>query len=285
MAPRFDEVVIVGVGLLGASLGLALKAQGMVGRIVGVGRRQLTLDAAHERGAIDASALELADAAKDANLVVVCTPVGYVAEALTQIAGYANAKTVITDVASTKQLICEHAQTLWPENRPFVGSHPMAGSEKFGPQHADAELFDGAVTFVEEDDGISQEARDLVTNLWESVGSAVVAVSPSVHDRLVAQTSHVPHVLASVLPQLVDDHPLIGAFVGKGFLDTTRIAEGRPEIWRDICLSNKAAILQGLKGAQSELAAFVECLERDDGEALEVFFDKGATARRRARGK
>ena len=282
MSPKFDIVTIVGTGLLGGSLGLALKKRGLVSTIRGVGRNESTLEQAKSVGAIDESYLDIKDAAIGANLIVLCTPAGNVTDYMDKIRPLIAKDVVVTDVASTKAEICAHTCRAWSEPYRFIGSHPMAGSEKYGPEHADADLYEGAVTFVEKLDEHDESAHETIVGLWESVGSKVVKIDPEVHDALVARTSHLPHIMAAAVAGLLGGVNDSGPFIGGGFKDTTRIAEGRPELWRDICLTNASAIKEGLDEMVDQLKAVSEAIESGDGDRLDRFFEKGREARRRA---
>ena len=282
MTTRFDTVTIVGPGLMGTSLGLALKARGMAQRVRGVGRRQSTLDRALEAHGIDEASLELEPALRDADLVVVCTPAALVPEYLDRIRPICARGTVVTDVASTKQAICAHVRKAWAEPLHFVGSHPMCGSEKFGPEHADAALYEDAIVFVEAENGHLPEAHKSVIELWRGVGAKVIEVSPDLHDRLVARTSHVPHVVSAALAILSGTDDGIQPFVGSGFRDLTRLAEGRPEIWRDICLTNADAVSGSLRDLIHRLDEVAQAIEDGDAAALQTFFEQGRDARSKA---
>lgn len=280
MDPQFRTVTLVGVGLLGASLGLALKQRGLAQTIRGVGRRQETLDTALELGIIDEAYLSLEEGAKDTDLVVLCTPANAVPAALDTLRNLNSNDMIVTDVASTKSLICQHAHTTWPSPLRVIGSHPMAGSEKFGPEHAKADLYEGAITFIEANNGHDQDAYDTISRLWESVGSKVVAINPAAHDQWVARTSHIPHVAASALAQLINNPSEAAPFIGKGFKDTTRVAEGRPEIWRDICLTNPEAIAKGLRELSENLSTLADAIDAQESDKLDDFFERGVQARR-----
>lgn len=283
MTPAFERVAILGVGLLGASLGLALKQRGLAGHILGIGRRLESLEAALRIGAIDAHSLDPASAAA-ASLIVIATPAALVEPMLDQIRPILAPGAVVTDVASTKAAICQHAAATWPAPRRFVGSHPMAGSEKFGPEHGDPELYTGSVCFVESSDGLDPEATATVQRLWEAVGAQVVRVAPAEHDLYVARTSHLPHVLAAAIAEVAGRAGDVRPFVGNGFRDTTRIAAGRAEVWRDISLTNRDALLATLDELQQDLGVFRAALEQRDGAALEAFFEAGRAARLRILG-
>ena len=155
----------------------------------------------------------------------------------------------------------------------------MAGSEKFGPEHASADLYQDAITFVETKTVHSDEAHSRIQQLWEAVGSTVVLIDPAIHDRWVARTSHVPHIAASALAQLITNPAEAAPFIGNGFRDTTRVAEGRPEIWRDICLTNPVGIAEGLRDLIKQLEFVAEAVEQQDSDALDDFFERGVQAR------
>jgi prephenate dehydrogenase len=284
MPAYFDRVAIVGAGLLGASLGLALKARGMAGRVAGVGRRESALDKALDMRAIDEAHLEIAPAAHGAQLVVLCTPAAQVVRHLDTVRELVSPETVVTDVASTKGALCAHARDTWPKPRRFVGSHPMAGSEKFGPEFGRADFYAGTVCLVEQADDLDPAARDAVTALWEGVGARVTGVDALEHDALLARTSHLPHVAASAVALLAGRQGNVREVIGNGFRDSTRIAAGRPELWCEICLTNRDAILDGLGELAGALEEFRAALERGDEAALSRFFEEGRAARERAVG-
>lgn len=280
MTPRFERVVIIGPGLLGASLGLALKARGLAARIVGVGRRMVSLETALAMSAIDEASLDAAAAVQGADLVVLCTPVARTIAILDVIRPHCAPGAVVTDVASTKAALCAHAGATWTAPRRFIGSHPMAGSERFGPEHAQADFYAGSVCLVEAGEDLDPQARATVLALWRAVGAQVIDINPEEHDRVLAHTSHLPHVIASALARVALRHGAAPALVGKGFRDTTRIAESRPEIWTEICLTNRGAILDALAEYQCDLDQFRASLAEDDASALERYFDEGRRARR-----
>jgi len=282
VAARFDTVTLIGVGLLGASLGLALKRRGLARHIRGVGHRPETLQKALDRGAIDEALTTVAHAAPGSDLIVICTPAALVPSYLDAVRPLCGKSAVVTDVASTKRDICEHAKRAWAEPYRFVGSHPMAGSEKFGPEHATVDLFEGSVCFIEAMKGHAADAHAAVAELWSSLGARVVPVDPATHDVMAARTSHVPHVVAAALARLTaEGGDALRAFAGGGFRDTTRIADGRPELWRDICLTNPEAIARVLREVQTDLAVFETALANKDAAAIEAYFTKARDARRR----
>ncbi|MBN2311360.1 MAG: prephenate dehydrogenase/arogenate dehydrogenase family protein [Candidatus Hydrogenedentes bacterium] len=282
----YDTATIIGVGLLGASLGLALKERGLARTVRGVGHRSSTLDTALARGAIDEASLEPETACAGAGLVVVCVPAALVAGTLDTIRPVCPPNAVITDVASTKESICRHAAATWPTPRRFVGSHPMAGSEKFGPEHATPTLYQDSITIMEPRAAAhADDAWDAVAALWRALGSTVVEIAPDLHDALVARTSHIPHITAACLAELAADRDGVQAVVGAGFRDVTRIAAGRPEIWRDICLTNSQAIVEGLDEFMKRLADLRRLVHAGDGPALDAFFRAAQSARTKVVGE
>jgi prephenate dehydrogenase len=280
MSETFGTVTIVGVGLLGGSIGLGLKKRGLVDRVRGIGSRPATLAKALEVGAVDEISEDWVHAATGADLIILCTPPAKVIEDLDSLRAVCGKHTVVTDVASTKSAICAHMREGWSDPYRFVGSHPMAGSEKSGPEHADPELFAGAVTFVEEMNDHDPECYDRVIALWRALGSMVQLVDPEIHDKLVAKTSHVPHLLASLMAQLDEDPLTVRPYIGNGFRDATRIAEGRPEIWRDISLTNAAAIAEQLRAVRGRLDELLAALESEDGDKLLEILEAGVDARK-----
>ncbi len=285
MGPHFNRVSIIGVGLLGASFGLALKQRGLADHIIGVGRRQSSLDTALRAGAIDESSLDLASAVQDANLVLLAAPAAQVLEHLDQVRQACGPDAIVADVASTKGAICGRAQATWPAPRRFIGCHPMAGSHQFGPEHGRANFYEDTVCLVEEGDSLDPGARAQVAALWQALGAEVIAISPARHDAVLAHTSHVPHILAAALAEAAARQGGIGQLIGQGFRDMTRIAASRPEVWRDICLTNRDAILEALAAFNGRLDTLAAALAQNDAAAVEDFFVEGKKAREKALGE
>ena len=284
MTQRYGAVTIIGVGLLGGSLALAMKARNLTDTVRGVGRTPRTVDQAAALGIIDAAFLDPAEACRGADLVVVCTPAAGVPAILDAIRPACSPSTLVTDVASTKAVICAHAARTWPAPLRFVGSHPMAGSEKFGPEFATPSLYEGCVTIVDAHPRAA-DARARVTALWEAVGARVVPLEPVLHDALVARTSHIPHIVAGCIARLAAAAGDVRPVVGAGFRDVTRVADGRPELWRDICLTNQAAIAEGLDALAHDLAEVRRMVDEGRADALEAFFEQAREARAKALGE
>jgi prephenate dehydrogenase len=270
----FDRAAIIGIGLLGGSVGLALKKNKLCGTVVGAGRSPESLKTGLDIGAIDEAFEDPLEAAAAADLVVVCTPVTTVAGIIAEMESRLDDDCVITDVASAKLEITRAVEMLPRAGARFVGSHPMAGSEKKGARHASADLFDGATVFVTPSDSADPDVADAVEEMWKSLGSDVVIVEPQEHDRIVARTSHLPHIVASLLVanlRALDEET--GDLLGKGFLDTTRIASSDPEMWADICASNPEQIREALTDLRNDLDEFDMFLGDGEYEKIYEFFD------------
>ena len=276
----FDRVAIIGVGLLGGSVGLTLKSRGLCGKVIGLGRSPASVEAGLEMGAIDEAADELVEAAAGADLVVVCTPVGSVAGVIEEVESFLEEDCVITDVGSTKQDIVRAVEQLRRAGSMFVGSHPMAGSEKKGVRNASAGLFDGATVFLTPTPSTDERAAGVIREMWERFGAKIVELEPEIHDRVMARTSHLPHIVAALLVAglRVLEEERIG-LVGKGFLDTTRIASSDPEMWADICMSNLEEVREAVVTLRNDLDEFNLYLTEGEYEKIFEFFRSVKTLR------
>ncbi|MFP4052982.1 MAG: prephenate dehydrogenase [Phycisphaerae bacterium] len=264
--PAVQHVTIVGVGLLGGSAGLAIRRHWPDARIIGVGRRMSSLTEALNAGCIDEAGTDPL-VASESDLVLLCTPVRAIETLLGRLAGSLREDVLITDVGSTKTDVVSAATTALGEDGPFVGSHPMAGSEKKGPRHADADLYRGATCVLTPTARTPAHLLARARGLWETLGMRCVEMSPKAHDQAVACVSHLPHVLASLLMLLPAEEDLQVA--ATGFADMTRLAAGDPEMWRDICLTNSAAIAESIDALVSALSGLRDDVLRGDGDALQ----------------
>jgi len=264
--PQWDTVAIVGVGLIGGSIGIDLLRRGLARHVVGIGRREESLHVARQRGACTSTTVDLPQGLADAQLVIICTPVSRVVEDVVAAASFAKRGALITDVGSTKGTIVGALDRELPHEVRFVGSHPLAGGEKAGPAAAVAGLFVGRTVVVTP--GTMTHAADVeqVAAFWQALGAKVLRMTPDEHDKLVAGASHVPHLAAAALVAATPRESL--PLVAGGWTDTTRIAAGDPELWRDILLSNRAHILSTIGGLEAALAKFRTALERDDAATL-----------------
>ncbi len=277
----WNQVAIVGVGLIGGSIGLALRQRKLAKRVIGIGRRQSTLDRARELKAIHVGSTDLVAGVAKADLIIVCTPVSAIVDHVTACAAHAPADALITDAGSTKEQIVASLEQRLSNATRYVGSHPLAGSEKTGPEHAKADLLEGRVVVVTPTRRTARGAAQAISQLWEALGARVVTMTPAAHDAAVAATSHTPHVVASALATATSarDLPLVAG----GWLDTTRIAGGDEELWRQILLDNRENTLQTLDRFQASLAEFRTALEQGDGEKLKQLLRKGRQRREQAR--
>jgi prephenate dehydrogenase len=275
MTPK--RLSILGVGLLGGSVGLAVKAGAMPCRVIGYGHRRSTLDKALASGAIDEAAVTPAEAVEGADLVILCTPVGLFRQNLADIAPALPEAAIVTDVGSTKRSVVRDARELLPKHARFVGSHPMAGSEKRGVEFARADLFQGARCILTPDDATDPDALTSVDGFWRALGMRTTILSPVDHDRLVSDVSHLPHAIAASLVTMQEDAAL--PLAGKGFLDATRIAGGDGGLWRDIFLDNRDELAGSLTRFRHTLDAFIGLLEDGKGDDLARWLDDAASRR------
>ena len=280
------RVAIMGAGLMGGSLGLALKAHGFDGTITAYARRAETRADVLARGAADEVFADPVAAVLEADLVVYCTPILTIPDLVAASLPGLKEGAVLTDVGSTKQeLTARMEPVVQGSGTVFVGSHPVAGSEQQGIEAARADLYDGALVVVTADagGGASEQAVQQVVAFWEGVGAHVIRTSAMEHDRLVARTSHLPHLAASLLAGTVNREgqpERIGPFCGTGFRDTSRVADGAPEIWRDIVCTNAQPIAGELKALRTEIDQLLAWLEAGDFERTTRFLEDSRAARR-----
>jgi prephenate dehydrogenase len=275
---QFQLLTIVGVGLIGGSIGLAAKQRGVARRVRGLGRQRSSLDRALSVGAIDEAHLDPQAAITGADLVVFCTPVDQIVEQVLNFAKHCEPTTLLTDAGSTKAAIVEAVESTLPANGPqFVGSHPLAGSEKRGPEFADARLFEQRWTVVTSTPRTSAAALDRVAGFWSALGSKVKTMSPADHDRALALTSHLPHLLAAALAGALP--PDLHELTATGFRDTTRIAAGDPRLWTAIFAQNRTPVLEALGRLEGRLHEFRQALESGNNAAVDQFLAQAKEVR------
>ncbi len=256
------RLAVVGVGLLGGSVAKAARARGVAREVIGIGRDAARLQAAVDDGALDRATTDLADGLMDADFVVLAAPVRAIEDLLERMWDVARPDAIVTDVGSSKAAIVRKADAL-ARRRPltFVGSHPMAGSEKSGYGVARADLFQGALVVVTPSGGSDPRAVKTVTAFWEHLGARVTALEPDAHDVAVAAVSHLPHLVACALVDAVTrEAPGALPIAARGFRDTTRIAAGDPRMWQEIFIANRAPLADALgafRRALDELEALV----------------------------
>jgi len=267
----FENVAVVGVGLIGGSIGLALQERKLAKKVIGIGHRQVTLRIARRVGAVTNTTIDLSKGVAESELVIVCTPVGRIVEDVKTAADHAPPGTLITDVGSTKRTIVEAIDGRLPRGCRFLGGHPLAGGEKAGPSNAAANLFDGRLALLTPTPNTKAEDFDLLTEFWEALGSVVVKLSPDEHDKVLAMTSHLPHLAASALSATVPETYF--RFSGAGMKDTSRLAAGDPELWRQIVSLNREHILGALERYGAKLSALHAAIRDRNDEALVEFLN------------
>lgn len=280
---RIRRLAVVGVGLMGGSLALALRRAGAITSIVGFDRDGETLERALSLGVIDTAAESVSEAAGGADVVVVAVPVRAIGPVLHDVALALGPQAVVTDVGSTKQEVIQAARHELRERFPrFVAGHPIAGRETAGVEGASAELFKGARVVLTPVEETAADALELVRNCWEAVGGRTCTLAAEEHDRIFAAVSHLPHVLSFALVSEIASRPnaaeLFG-FAGGGFQTFTRIAASSPEMWRDIALQNRDALLEEIDRYVARIAVYRELIERGDGPGLQRLMAEARASR------
>ncbi len=275
---HLPRISILGVGLLGGSVGLAAKSMIKSCQVVGYGHRTSTLQTAISVGAIDHAESNPLAAVRNAQLVVLCTPVSVFDTLLRQIAPALTPGTIVTDVGSTKRSVVTLAHEILPRKVHFVGSHPMAGSEKRGVEFARPDLFQNSICITTPTRRTSRQALTFVENFWKTLGMNLVRLTPDTHDRLLADISHLPHALAAALITMQQDDGL--PLAGKGFLDSTRIAGGDGALWRDILLDNRDNLRASIARLRKQLEILDSLLDDTQGQAFADWLNHAAARRR-----
>ena len=279
---HFNKVLIVGVGLIGGSLGLALKKAKMADRILGVGRSKSNLDEALQLGAID-EVVSLAQGAAQADLIVVCVPVAQTEEILKQIKPHLKPDAIVTDVGSTKMdVIMAAKNALLDDVIQFVPAHPIAGSAKHGASASQVDLYVNRQVIICPLQENNTQRVEAIEAMWRGVGANLFKMSAVQHDAVFAAVSHLPHVLSYALMLQVanaEDAPTKFRHAGAGFRDFTRIAASSPEMWRDICLANKSAVLKEIDQYLNIVKHLQTLIQEGNGEQLEKLFSKASESR------
>lgn len=280
----FGKVVVFGVGLIGGSFALALKESGQAVEIVGFGRRLGSLTQALELGILDRAGFNVGQEVSNADLVLIATPVGKTSEIMARIAPCLGEQTVVTDAGSTKEDVVAAARQHFGQRiGQFVPAHPIAGAENSGALAARADLYRDKQVVLTPLAENSPENVARVRAAWQCCGGRIRELAPDEHDRIFAAVSHLPHLLSFALVHELtrrDNRDLLFAFAASGFRDFTRIAASHPEMWRDICLANRSALLEELDRYRAQLDELRDALQRGDGGSLEGIFEIARTARR-----
>jgi prephenate dehydrogenase len=279
---QFQKITIVGVGLLGGSIGLAVRRGRLAREVAGFVRRAASLKDCERAGAVDYAVTDLLAAVSNADLIILCTPLAQMRSLTEQIMPALKRGAIVTDVGSVKAgVVRELESIIVTAGAHFVGSHPMAGGEKMGVLAARADLFDHAVCIVTPTKKSHATAVRKLEQFWKSLGARVLKMDAAQHDLLVSRSSHLPHVVAATLANLVLNpagSKMQAALCATGFRDTTRIASGSPEMWRDIALANCKNISRSVDAFVAELKKFQGVLKRGDATAIKNFY---ATAKQR----
>lgn len=275
---HFNKVAIIGVGLIGGSLAMAMRQKGLCGQITGIGRKMENLVAAKKLGVVDSFTQDIEDGVKDADLVIAAVPVLKTVEVIKRAAPHLKPGALVTDVGSVKSAIVDGVEAVIPEGVHFVGAHPIAGTENSGVAAAFPELFVGHKCILTPTESTDKNALAAVRKIWQEAGATVVVMDAEVHDWILAATSHLPHIIIYNLVSAVGDTANrrgdIMSYSAGGFKDSTRIASSPPEIWSDICGMNKAYILENIENFQKRLEAIKKFIQAGDLTSLTREFTK-----------
>ena len=284
MTEKQETVAIVGMGLMGGSLGLALRDSGYTGRVIGFARRAAVREAAVAKGVVSVCHEDLEDCLAEADIVIMCAPVLAIIELLTASMASIRPGTIVTDVGSTKVVLYERlTRVLHGTDIHFVGSHPVCGSEKTGVENSIPDLYRDRVVVVCDDERTDRDALERVEALWKSLGSRVSVMDSGSHDVLLAATSHVPHLLSSVIVDVISSKadPQVEALCGTGFQSMTRLASGSAALWRDIVNTNSQAILDELDLVQQKISQLMDDIAEGNNDAIHAFLERNARDRAR----
>jgi cyclohexadieny/prephenate dehydrogenase len=283
--PMFQRMALIGLGLIGSSIAWAAKKHGLVGSIVGTARTPATRKTAKRLGFIDEAVATAAEAVKGADLVVICTPVGTYKAIAEEIAPHLAPGAILSDVGSVKQTVVRDVGPFVPDTVHFVPGHPVAGTEHSGPESGFAELFQGRWTILTPLPQTDPKAVAKLRKFWETIGSKVDIMNPAHHDKVLAITSHLPHLIAYTIVGTATDLEThlkgeVIKFAASGFRDFTRIAASDPVMWRDIFLNNKEAVLEMLGRLTEDLAAMQRAIRWGEGDKLQDLFTRTRAIRR-----
>ena len=284
MSPIYDRVALIGLGLIAGSMGLRMRRDGLAGEIVGTARSAETRAVAAELGLCDRVVETAAEAVEGADLVVLCVPVGAMGEVAAEIGPHLKPGATVSDVGSVKAAVIEAVAPHLPETVRFVPAHPLAGTEHSGPTSGFPELFDNRWCLLTPV-GETPEATERLSRLWRAMGSNVDTMEPEHHDRVLAVTSHAPHLIAYTMVGVADDLRRVTdseviKYSAAGFRDFTRIAASDPVMWRDVFLNNKEATLEILGRFTEELFALQRAIRKGDGDHLHAYFTRTRAIRR-----
>jgi cyclohexadieny/prephenate dehydrogenase len=281
----FNRVAFIGIGLIGASMALAMRRAGIVGSIIACARRPKTRKTALKLKIVDEATADYATAAKDADLIVIATPISTNGPIAKAIAPYLKKGCIVTDVGSVKQAVIAAVQPHIPKGVDFVPAHPLAGTEHSGPESGFAELFQGRWTILTPLPKYSAKAVSKIAEMWRLLGAKVDTMKADHHDKVLAITSHLPHLIAytavgTATDLAADLRQEVIEFSASGFRDFTRVAASDPVMWRDIFLNNQEAVLEILQRFNEDLTVLQRAIRKGDGQALEDLFTRTRAIRR-----
>ncbi|MBB5514311.1 cyclohexadieny/prephenate dehydrogenase [Rubricella aquisinus] len=285
MTARFERIALIGLGLIAGSIAHAARRGDLVGTLVGYARSEATRAKAAEIGLVDEVAATAAEAVKEADLVILCVPVGVMGAVAAEIGPHLKPGAILSDVGSVKQTVIDAVAPHVPDGVHFVPSHPVAGTEHSGPESGFATLYDGRFTLLTPPEGTDQAAVDHLAAFWRGLGANVEEMEPAHHDLVLAVTSHAPHLIAYTMVGVADDlrrvtHSEVIKYSAAGFRDFTRIAASDPTMWRDVFLNNKEATLEILGRFTEELFALQRAIRTGDGDTLHAYFTRTRAIRR-----
>ncbi len=285
MAQVYERVALIGLGLIASSMVHGMREQGLAGEVVGTARSADTRDTAREIGLCDRIVDTAAEAVKDADLVVLCVPVGAMGAVAEEIAPYLKKGVTVSDVGSTKRAVIEAVSPHMPEHATFIPAHPLAGTEQSGPRSGFAALFHNRWCLMTPEGDVDAGALEKLKELWQGLGSNIEFMEPDHHDLVLAVTSHAPHLIAYTMVGVADDlrrvtDSEVVKFSAAGFRDFTRIAASDPTMWRDVFLSNKEATLEILGRFTEELFALQRAIRTGNGDHLFDYFTRTRAIRR-----
>ena len=274
---QWQKITLIGVGLLGGSLGLAIKQRGLAKKVEGFVRRPASIAECEQFGVVDRATCDLLSAVEQADLVILCTPIAQMRDLTEKMLPALRKEGIVTDVGSVKTSVVDDLEALIAgAGAHFIGSHPMAGAEKMGVSAARADLFHNAICAITPTVRSPTKAVRRVEDFWRSLGARPLKLSSELHDELISRSSHLPHVVAAELANYVlsPAYPKEQALLcGNGFRDSTRIASGSPEMWRDIALANRKKLARVLGVFIEDLQEFQLALENADTKAVQEFFE------------
>ncbi|MBF0318121.1 MAG: prephenate dehydrogenase/arogenate dehydrogenase family protein [Nitrospirae bacterium] len=276
----FKKISIIGVGLMGASFAMAVKEKALAGRVCGYGRNENNLKRAKEKGIIDEYSLTIGEVGRGCDLLIFASPVGVFLELAGGIAPYLSKGAIVSDMGSVKGRLVYEMEEAMPPGVSYVGAHPIAGNDKSGLDAAVSDLFKDVNCILTPTNNTNDTALKTVSVLWKTLGCNIKTLTPEKHDEIFSSISHMPHIAAYALVnaiKMIDEEYL--NFSGTGFLDTTRIAMSSPQMWIDICMLNKDAILKHLATYMESIKAIINSIRANDRDGLYQHFEQAKTLR------